>query len=325
MKRFFRLSLCLILLFALLLSACGQPTVETSSTVDETSSEAVSIEETSSEEVSEETSSKDTSYTEEASSEEASSVEELSGVGCSGEAEPIIIPEDEPYVELTALSEDEIADLNLPEGYYSAEFKDGFFTKELIAVSFEDEIFRGSGYLHVAISRDGGATWKEQVVGDSTVYESFITFSSEKNGYLAADIEYAVASQSNSCIYVTHDGGETWERATSINTVCTLSLSDVLFISRNVGFVSTRSLALGVPIFCRTTDGGMSWEKITLQTEELENNKASYGHICKAEYKNGIVEFTVEFRDNNAKKESDQTYYSKYVSTDMGQTFEKAE
>lgn len=294
MKRF----VSFLVLTAILLSACG--------TVDDVSSvlENSSIEETSSEEIS----------SEDVSSEETSS-----------EAAPVEIPEDEPYVQLTPLTDEEIENLKLPEGYYLAENKDGFFTKELIAISFEDETSTGSGYLHVAISRDGGATWEEQVVGDSTVYRSFINFSSEKNGYLAADIEYAVASQSNSCIYVTHDGGETWEQATSINTVCTWSLSDVLFISRNVGFVSTRSLGPGVPIFCRTTDGGMGWEKVVLETEEMKNRKASYGHICKAEYIDGIVEFTVEFVDNNAKKEADRIYYSKYASKDMGQTFEKAE
>ena len=60
MKRFFRILLALTLVFALGLSACGQPSVETSSTAGETSSETVSIEETSSEAVSEETSSEET-------------------------------------------------------------------------------------------------------------------------------------------------------------------------------------------------------------------------------------------------------------------------
>lgn len=60
MKRFFKLSVCLILLFALGLTACGQPATETSSTAEETSSETASVEETSSEAVSEETSSEET-------------------------------------------------------------------------------------------------------------------------------------------------------------------------------------------------------------------------------------------------------------------------
>ena len=303
-----------LVLSALLLCSCQAPS-EASSDL-----EVSSVQETSSEEV---------SSVDEVSSDSVSSVDEVSSEvsseDTSSEAPSVPVPEDEPYVELTALTDEEIANLNLPEGYLSAEGKDGFFTKELIAVSFEDESFKGAGYLHLAISRDGGATWEEQIVGESAVYESFITFSSEKNGYLAVELEYGLASQSLSSIYVTHDGGETWEEATSINTVCTWRISDVLFISRNVGFVSTVSHAVGVPVFCRTVDGGMTWEKFTLETEELENNKASYGHICKAEYTDGVVEFTVEFCNNDAKKESDQIYYSKYLSADMGVTFVKAE
>ena len=289
-------------LFALLLYGCQSPS--DSSSVLENSS----IEETSSETSSEEISSEDVS------SEETSS-----------EAAPIEIPEDEPYVELTALSEDEIADLNLPEGYKTAEYKDGFFTKEIIAVSFTEDLHKGAGRVHLVISRDGGVTWEEQIIDERHLNDNFITFSSEKNGCLVVQGEYGVARQGDCYIFVTHDGGKSWQEVTSTNTVARWRISDALFISRNVGFVCHVYNAESHPVFCRTTDGGMSWEKVVLETEEMKNGKASYGYICKAEYIDGVIEFTVEFRDNNAKKESDQTYYSKYVSTDMGQTFEKAE
>ena len=298
MKRF----VLFLVLTAILLSACG--------TVDDVSSvlENSSIEETSSE-----------------TSSEGISSEDVSSEETSSEAAPIEIPEDEPYVELTALSEDEIADLNLPEGYKTAEYKDGFFTKELIAVSFAKNVVKGSGDIHLVISRDGGVTWEEQIIDERHLNDNFITFSSEKNGCLVVQGEYGVARQGDCYIFVTHDGGKSWQEVTSTNTVARWRISDALFISRNVGFVCHVYNAESHPVFCRTTDGGISWEKVVLETEEMKNRKASYGHICKAEYKNGVVEFTVEFVDNNAKNESDRIYYSKYVSKDMGQTFEKAE
>ena len=293
MKRF----VSLLVLTAILLSACG--------TVDDVSSvlENSSIEETSSEEIS----------SEDVSSEETSS-----------EAAPIEIPEDEPY-DLTPLSDEEIANLILPEGYNVADYKDAVFTKEIIAVSFTEDLHKGAGRVHLVISRDGGVTWEEQIIDERHLNDNFITFSSEKNGCLVVQGEYGVARQGDCYIFVTHDGGKSWQEVTSTNTVARWRISDALFISRNVGFVCHVYNAESHPVFCRTTDGGMSWEKVVLETEEMKNGKASYGYICKAEYIDGVIEFTVEFRDNNAKKESDQTYYSKYVSTDMGQTFEKAE
>lgn len=307
----------LLVLSALLFCSCQSPSDVSSilevSSVEETSSEAVS----SVEAVSSGNSSQNVSSG--MSSEQNSSVFED-----SGDISSVQIPEDEPYVELTALTEDEIANLSLPEEYRSAEYKDGFFTKELVAVSFTDGEQKGLKYLHLLISRDGGVSWVKQVFNDTYCYRNFITFSSEKNGCLAVDLDYALGGQSISSIYVTHDGGATWQEATSINTVCRWRISDALFISRNVGFVCTVSHSVSVPVFCRTVDGGMSWEEVVLDTEELKDRKASYGHICKAEYIDGVVEFTVEFRDNNAKTEAEQTFYSKYVSTDMGQTFEKA-
>ncbi len=282
--------------------------------MEDTSSEAVSSVEVVSSEISSQNASS------KMSSEAVSSETED-----SSDVSSVPIPEDEPYVELTALTDEEIAKLNLPEGYTSAEYKDGFFTKELIALSFAgDSSGKGWGRVRVATSRDGGETWEEQFVDECYCWRNFITFSSEKNGCLAVDLDYALGGQSISSIYVTHDGGATWQEATSINTVCTWRISDALFISRNVGFVCTVSHSVGVPVFCRTVDGGMSWEKVILDTEELKNGEASYGHVSKAEYIDGVVEFTVEFRDNNAKTEAEQTFYSKYISTDMGQTFEKA-
>ena len=284
-------------LFALLLYGCQSPS--DSSSVLENSS----IEETSSEEIS----------SEDVSSEETSS-----------EAAPIEIPEDEPY-DLTPLSDEEIANLILPEGYNVTDYKDAVFTKEIIAVSFTEDLHKGAGRVHLVISRDGGVTWEEQIIDERHLNDNFITFSSEKNGCLVVQGEYGVARQGDCYIFVTHDGGKSWQEVTSTNTVARWRISDALFISRNVGFVCHVYNAESHPVFCRTTDGGISWEKVVLETEEMKNRKASYGHICKAEYKNGVVEFTVEFVDNNAKNESDRIYYSKYVSKDMGQTFEKAE
>lgn len=286
----------LSVLSILLLCSCQAPS-DTSSILDDSS-----VQETSGE----------------VSSEEVSS--EVYSEDVSSDISSIPIPEDEPY-DLTPLTDEEIAKLNLPEGYYSAEFKDGFFTKELIAVSFTKGSAKTTELLYLLTSVDGSKSWNETVITDCVCNDNFVTFSSEKNGCLVIQGEYGIAGKGDCYIFVTHDGGKSWQEATSVNTVARWRISDALFISRNIGFVCHVYNAESHPVFCRTVDGGMSWEKVVLETEEMKNGKASYGHVCNAEYVDGVIEFTVEFQDN----ESDRIYYSKYLSADMGQTFVKAE
>lgn len=254
------------------------------------------------------------------SSNDVSSVLEVSSVQeDSSEMSSIPVPEDEPYVELTPLTDEEIANLKLPEEYTSTIYYDGFFTKQLIAISFTKGAAKSNEPLYILISRDGGATWEEQVFNDNCYYQNFITFSSEKNGCLVIQSDYWLGGQGDSLIYITHDGGKSWREVTSTNTVCTWRISDALFISRNIGFVCHFSHPDTHPVFCRTVDGGISWEKVVLHTDDINSGKASYGNIASAEYKDGAVIFNVRFYN------TDGDYYEKFVSRDLGQTFEKAE
>src|SRR5229473_2081727 len=96
------------------------------------------------------------------------------------------------------------------------------------------------------ITRDGGATWKQQTL-PTAPDQVFAppTFFNARDGILSA----------NSQLFVTHDGGTTWQSTSSLPA----SSSFVTFIDMQHGWVAVDN---GTTLY-RTSDGGAHWAKIT--------------------------------------------------------------
>lgn len=208
-------------------------------------------------------------------------------------------------------------DLSLPFGYLAATFKDEVLAEEIIAVSFTNGMRKEIEPLYVMTSLDGGESWNETVIDDRACNANFLSFSSEKNGCLVIQGEYGMARQGEASVFVTCDSGITWQEVTSTTSVCNWLISDVLFISQNVGFVCYDYNAESQPVFCRTNDGGMSWEKVLLQTEDVDSKKASYANIESAKYQNGVITFSVRFYNETSE------YLKNFISTDLGKSFKE--
>ena len=206
-------------------------------------------------------------------------------------------------------------DLVLPFAYMSATFKDEVLAEEIIAVSFTEGARKENMPLYILTSFDNGETWNETVISDRTCYQNFLSFSSKENGFLVVQGEYGLARQGDAFILFTHDGGKTWQEVTSTTSVCNWLVSDILLISKDIGFVCYDYNAELQPVFCRTKDGGQSWERVTLQTEDIINKKADYSSIESAKYQNGVITFSVRFYTE------DSEYLKNFISTDFGKNF----
>ena len=132
-------------------------------------------------------------------------------------------------------------------------------------VEFRDlEMFDDSAGLAVGDNgyflrtTDGGHHWETgrlQVTG-------VVVFRNEHlRAVSVVDANFAVAAGFDGVVYKTFDRGNTWESIGYPNLPGEYFISDVKFVSRNVGYVTGNRPGIGQGLF-RTSDGGATWTPI---------------------------------------------------------------
>src|SRR5690606_4301142 len=103
----------------------------------------------------------------------------------------------------------------------------------------------GVTYDHAVYSADGGETWNNALLIDSTEHDfNALSMVSSTTGYAAGE---------DHIVYKTTDGGETWFAVTQ-PAVSSTDLETIFFLDENTGYTFGGS-GLGY----KTTDGGSSW------------------------------------------------------------------
>lgn len=122
-----------------------------------------------------------------------------------------------------------------------------------------------TNYIFLFVTKDGGSTWKLQQLqppSSDSYYTTYPTaFFNAQDGVLP--VTWIENNTNNLNVYVTHDGGSTWTKTTTLhvsptsNTVVSHILTS--FADANHWWVSDTSNKS----LYRTTDGGQSWSSLS--------------------------------------------------------------
>jgi photosystem II stability/assembly factor-like uncharacterized protein len=125
---------------------------------------------------------------------------------------------------------------------------------------------RVGGPAFLIRSLDGGINWKSIDMNPHLAAITDVKFFDEMNGVVVggddADIE-----RSHAVVALTHDGGQTWQRAYTSKRPFELSWK-VSFPSRNIGYVTVQDYnpdkSVTQRVLAKSVDGGKSWQEMPL-------------------------------------------------------------
>lgn len=166
-------------------------------------------------------------------------------------------------------------------------------------------------------STDQGETWEESVVTDKYSIMRFrkVDFLNDQFGYVIISVGRTM-SQESSHVFLTDDGGQSWEETT--NSGVTRLIHDGGFIDESTGFLSFGIINPEAPDLHVTQDGGETWSKsvvnipeeyelifVQAETPVKENDHLSVlvNQGPSGDYRGGLIK-------------------GKFISTDHGMTWE---
>ena len=166
-------------------------------------------------------------------------------------------------------------------------------------------------------SLDQGTTWEETIVADQIPSLRFrkVDFLDEDFGYIIMSLDRTM-SQEYSTVFLTHDGGESWEE-TNHSEVMSL-IAGGGFIDEDTGFLSYGTINPEEPTLYVTEDGGESW------SESEVSIPAKYDHvfvIAETPVKEGDHLAVLINQGPNGDYEGGQVK-GKFISKDNGVTWQ---
>ena len=125
----------------------------------------------------------------------------------------------------------------------------------------------GNGAGKIYRTRDGGATWKEQLDRPGTFVRT-IGMVDAKRGFMGnVGTDYYPGVTDTTPLYETRDGGVTWKKVYQSNRPFELTWK-ASFPTRDIGYVTIQSYnpdqAVSKRVVAKTTDGGNTWREIDL-------------------------------------------------------------
>ncbi|RTR34021.1 oxidoreductase [Robertmurraya yapensis] len=125
----------------------------------------------------------------------------------------------------------------------------------------------GTDSILFKFSRDHGVTWQEGVISKNFPYVRYrkVDFLNDQFGYAVLTGDRTM-SQEFSAVFLTHDGGITWDETTTPPS--TRIIADGGFIDENTGFMSYGTINPDKPDLYVTQDGGQTWHASVIEIPE---------------------------------------------------------
>lgn len=189
-----------------------------------------------------------------------------------------------------------------------------------VAFLYAENTGQGTQQVLLKYSLDEGQTWEDSVVADSFPIMRFrkVAFVNEHFGYVVLSGDRTM-SQEYSLVYVTHDGGKTWQ-ATN-DTGNTRLLADGGFVDEMTGFMSYGTINPEAPDLYVTQDGGDTWTEAEVNIPEKFANIFVQAELPEKEADHLVMLINQgpsgDYQGGNVK--------GKFLSTDHGLTWEFAE
>jgi photosystem II stability/assembly factor-like uncharacterized protein len=179
-------------------------------------------------------------------------------------------------------------------------------------------------------TNDGGTSWQSGNVDTSTSSDAFspwyLTFSDDQHGWLMVFLG-AGMMHNYVAIFATSDGGTTWadilDPFTDVGGIQSFAKTDMVFMDAHTGWLTRDGNGVDpIPHVFRTTDGGVTWNRIDMPTPiQMPNLFTDYA--CGTYTANRFSLTSAIF----AMKCEDVATFQKqlnfqYVTTDGGQTWQ---
>jgi hypothetical protein len=135
-------------------------------------------------------------------------------------------------------------------------------TKDMVAFLYAE-----ATSVLLKYSRDQGDTWQDSVITDS-----FAPMRFRKVDFLNGSFGYAILSgdrtmsQEYSTVFLTHDGGETWEKTTELPTTRLIAFGS--FVDEQTGYLSYGTINPEEPDVYITQNGGDTWTQAQFNIPE---------------------------------------------------------
>lgn len=155
---------------------------------------------------------------------------------------------------------------------------------------------------------DNGATWRSTTFafadGLFPATRRFTGFCNGNDGYVGLGSDWSMGAGEHKTLYLTRDGGLTWQERTLPCTGTSQTLTGLAFADAEQGVVSldpSSDEAL-LPLLWYTQDGGASWSELTIPWTPLDDDLDGLTKVDTLERVDGMYQLVLGQGANGAEK-----------------------